>query len=152
MKTECICEHCGKTFTNPVRRARFCTTLCNRKARFKKNYIPSEYEKAGIGRSNVGAANELKVAADLMLHGYDVFRALSPQCPCDLAILKAGALLRVEVRTGQKSQGKNKPFWPKKKHLKNSDIWAVVLPDEIIYDPPIIASKLGSSVRVSRET
>jgi hypothetical protein len=32
--------------------------------------------------------------------GYEVFRSLSPSATCDLAILKEGHLLRVEVRTG----------------------------------------------------
>jgi hypothetical protein len=102
-----------------------------------KNYTPSQYEKLQIGRSNVGAANELRVAADLILKGYDVFRALSPQCVCDLAILKDKRLLRVEVRTGQPSKRRTKPFWPKRKQVNNADIWAVVLPDQIYYEPPL---------------
>ena len=152
MKTECVCEQCGKTFVHPVRRARFCTMKCNRKAYYLGKYSPSEYEKAGIGRTNVGAASELAVAADLTLHGYDVFRAVSAQAICDLVIIKNGLIQRVEVRTGQRASEISKIFWPKKKRVKNSDVWAVVLPKEIIYDPPITSSKSGSAVPSYRGT
>jgi serine/threonine protein kinase len=47
-----------------------------------------------------GAISKLLIAADLLKRGYAVFRALSPSCPCDLAILHNGQLLAVEGRTG----------------------------------------------------
>ena len=130
------CECCKKEFTPKFRRTRFCSMKCSRRSYYDKNYTPSEYEQAHIGRSNVGAANELKVAADLMLRGFDVFRALSPQCSCDLAILRGGKLLRVEVRSGRPAKNRKKPFWAKPKKGK-SDLFALVLPAEIIYVPPL---------------
>lgn len=51
----------------------------------------------------MGARTELLVSADLMYRGYDVFRALSPSCNCDLVIFKNGEIVRVEVRTGYKN-------------------------------------------------
>ena len=39
------------------------------------------------------------MAADLLRRGWEVFRAVSPACSCDLIIHRAGVLLRVEVRT-----------------------------------------------------
>ena len=54
----------------------------------------------GIPTGTVGAVSELLVAADLLARGAAVFRAMSPSCPCDLAILAGERLLRVEVKTG----------------------------------------------------
>jgi hypothetical protein len=36
----------------------------------------------------------------LLKMGYEVFRAVSPACSCDIAILKNKILTRVEVRSG----------------------------------------------------
>ena len=56
-------------------------------------------------KSNVGAASELKVGADLIMRGYHVFRSQSPTAPCDFLIMnKEGLILRVEVRTGHLSK------------------------------------------------
>lgn len=134
---ECICQQCGKNFTHPMRTTKFCSMKCSRRAYYDKNYTKSPYESSGIGRITVGAANELRVAADLMFKGYEVFRALSPQASCDLAILKNGKLLRVEVRSGRPSRNRKSPFWPKDKRPGLSDVWVVVLPDQIIYNPPL---------------
>jgi len=41
--------------------------------------------------STVGAMAELCVAADLLRHGFEVFRAVSPHSTCDLAVLKGNA-------------------------------------------------------------
>ena len=50
-----------------------------------------------------GALSELLVAADLMAKGYEVFRALSPSCSCDLIANNGKGLLRIECRTGSKN-------------------------------------------------
>lgn len=130
------CEQCKQSFTPKFRRTRFCSMKCSRHSYYTKNYIPSPYEQAKVGRSNVGAASELRVAADLMLRGFDVFRALSPQCSCDLAILRDGKLLRVEVRSGRPAKNRKRPFWAHPKKNK-SELFALVLPDDIIYVPPL---------------
>ncbi len=44
--------------------------------------------------------HELVVCVDLLRRGYHVFRAVAPNCACDLLILKDGTLTRVEVTTG----------------------------------------------------
>ena len=134
---ECICEECQKPFTNLYRRTRFCSQKCRLHSAYKRNYIPSPQEKAGIDRAATGAASELIVAADLLRRGYEVFRALSPHASCDLAILHDGKLLRVEVRTGRKAANRQRAFFVKSKKYR-SDIWAVVLDHEILYEPPII--------------
>jgi len=53
--------------------------------------------------STVGAMAELCVAADLLRHGFEVFRAVSPHSTCDLAVLKGGKLYRVEVKAGYRT-------------------------------------------------
>ena len=70
-----------------------------------------------------------------MKKGYEVFRACSPSSSCDLAILKNGKLLKIEVRTGQKVR---KAIMYNKENI-HADITAVVLynPDEIIYLPKL---------------
>lgn len=53
----------------------------------------------GVNPGKTGAIVELAVAVDLLRRGFDVFRALSPSCSCDLVALKPGLVLRIEVRT-----------------------------------------------------
>jgi len=73
-----------------------------------------------------------------MSKGYDVFRALSPACSCDLAVLKNGNLLRIEVRTAYVSPS-GKFYKPSKKgdDPNNIDAYAWVLPSKIIYEPEL---------------
>jgi hypothetical protein len=80
-----------------------------------------------VPTGTVGAVAELLVAADLLKRGYEVFRAVSQACSCDLAVLKNGALLRVEVRTGY-FDANGAPFRNKltAKDVGRSDIHAVV--------------------------
>jgi hypothetical protein len=70
----------------------------------------------------------------LLLKGFEVFRAVSSACSCDLAILKEGMLKRIEVRTGRRCTN-GKIYWPVKTEVENYDVLAIVLPDEIIYKP-----------------
>lgn len=49
--------------------------------------------------SAMGAMSELRIAIDLTLRGYEVFRALEPSATCDLIALKDGKCLRVQVKT-----------------------------------------------------
>jgi len=84
----------------------------------------------------VGAIAELVVATDLLKKGYDVFRALSPHCSCDLAILKNRKLYRIEVRNGYRL--KNGKTCCTNKHI-NADILALYIRVEnlIIYTPEL---------------
>lgn len=56
---------------------------------------------AQVSTGTTGAISELLAAAALMAEGFQVFRALSPACSCDLVVLVNGRLCRVEVRTGK---------------------------------------------------
>lgn len=80
----------------------------------------------------VGAISELVVAVDLLRKGYEVFRALSVNASCDLAIIKDGVLLRIEVRTAHTN--KNGAWGSNPKH--RADILAQVVGNEIKYTPP----------------
>lgn len=75
------------------------------------------------------------VACDLLRRGYEVFRALSPSASCDLAILKAGKLLRVEVRTGYRDRITGQVGTTR---THRADILAIAVHDgSIVYEPPI---------------
>ena len=88
---------------------------------------------------------ELVIAADLMQKGYDVFRALSPHCFCDLLAVKAGRTIRVEVRTGYRSTTASKLNFSRvtSKYAsgKGDIVFGIVLRDSettgIAYEPTI---------------
>jgi Holliday junction resolvase len=61
-------------------------------------------QKTILPSGTTGAMSELMISADLMKHGYDVFRALSPSCYCDIIATRSDGSLRIEVRTGYRNQ------------------------------------------------
>lgn len=91
-KFKCIvCEK--QCVTNQVSQV-----LCSDECRTKRY---GRYSSGtNISPGTVGAVSELMVAADLMIKGYSVFRALSPSCFCDLIAIKDSEYRKVEVRTG----------------------------------------------------
>lgn len=88
----------------------------------------------GLLYPNIGAIGELRVSADLLARGYDVFRAVSPCAKVDLVALKGGRTIRVEVKTGAYSGLKGKVY-----HIplnpSRFDVLAIALPDRIAYEP-----------------
>ena len=132
--SEKLCVQCGKKLEGG--KTKYCSTECYR-ANAHDKYVGFNPFK-GKTSATTGAISELRVAVDLLVKGYDVFRALSPNCPCDLAVLKNNKLLRIEVRTAHKSTtGKlyNNPL--ARDDRDNIDIYAWVLSDEIIYEPEL---------------
>lgn len=90
-----LCARCGVPLpTDRHARSIYCSPRCSREPYL--NPSPLRH----INASTVGTIQELRVSSDLLLRGYAVFRALSPACTCDLAILAEGKLLRIEVTTG----------------------------------------------------
>ena len=83
----------------------------------------------------VGTALELIVSIDLMSKGYDVFRALSSSCPCDLIAMKDGKCLRVEVTIGKVSKNGTIGFNPH--DPKNFDVIAVPVNNTVYYYPSV---------------
>lgn len=143
---EVVCEECGKSFKTSIKRQKFCASVC-----YNKNY-ESRYgyrklngaNPLNLAPSTVGAVSELLVCADLLAKGYAVFRALSPACVCDLAILSGQTLLRVEVTTAYllKSGKRMAP----KKDPSNYDVLAHVISatGEIVYEPSLPARFTGA--------
>jgi hypothetical protein len=121
-----VCEHCQKPFpySKDKYRRKYCSIEC-RTAR----YCPSSTSHLASGTA--GAVSELRVCADLLLKEYEVFRAMSPSCSCDLMALKEGLIQRIEVRSGQKSIT-GKIFTSRLRF--RADVMAIVLTDEIIYE------------------
>ena len=131
---ERICAICSKSYLAKRQNQKYCSRECRLEAdrrRFTKVALK-------LPPSTIGTLSELRVAIDLLNKKYEVFRAMSPSCSCDLAILKGGKLLRIEVTTGHYYTGKIKNGLVANAHQKKSpkyDILAVVSQDgkEIIY-------------------
>jgi hypothetical protein len=121
--------------------ARFCSKKCRGRA-YRAKHEERSVILASVPTGTIGAIAELVVAADLLRKGYEVFRAQSPSCSCDLVILKDDKLLRVEVRTGYRlTSGLS---WPKKNF--RADIFAVVVhsTNAIYYEPDLISIETGA--------
>lgn len=90
------CLICGSLYQSRIKHQKYCSHECRLKAG------RNAYTKVSgnLPTGTVGALSELLTSVDLLLKGYEVFRAISPACSCDLAVLKNHKLLRVEVRTG----------------------------------------------------
>lgn len=134
-----ICTGCGNTIPaekmshrQPGQRA-WCSSACRNEWTRKLWQKENAPKKCKIPTGTVGAISELLTAAFLMERGMSVFRAMSPSCPCDLAVLRDGKLLRVEVTTGSRSAA-GRVFYPSKDPNKY-DILAIVLPDKILIQP-----------------
>lgn len=89
-----------------------------------------KYDRTSTGA--IGAANELRAAVFLMRRGYEVFRALSPTCSCDLIVLKDGLLKRVEVRTGRRATNGTSVY---AKRTHHADLLVIVIGSKIVLEP-----------------
>ncbi len=88
----------------------------------------------GLSTGSVGAIAELIVSVDLMKRGYEVFRALSQACSCDLLALKHGVAIRVEVRSA--SYNKNGTIGFARSNIRGEQIAAVTHSDGVIHYIP----------------
>lgn len=60
-------------------------------------------------RSKIGAASELKAAAEFMKRGFHVSRSLDPQCPFDLVVTNdKGESCLIDVKTLNKRRDGSK--------------------------------------------
>ena len=88
-----------------------------------------------LSTSTLGAVSELLASTDLLAQGFEVFRALSPHCGCDLIACRDGLALRIEVRTGQRRNG---TISFARSSADDCDHYCVVLLDgTLFYDPPL---------------
>lgn len=134
------CEHCHEAI--PVERQRRQAIYCSRVCRSKHGrqlfleQNPNHPLEGTIPASTVGALSELLAAADLLRRGYHVFRAVSPACPCDLAVMSNSTLIRVEVTTAFRSTHTGKPMHARKLSSTH-DVLALVFRDGTVeYTPP----------------
>lgn len=121
------CLTCKKDFMGRTKQ-KYCCLKC----RDKHYGINSEFK--GIPTGTIGAIQELRVSVDLLGKGYEVFRALSPSCSCDLLVCKNGKEFRIEVTTGY-TMPNNKILHPKKE--VEGIVLAVVANGKIYYSPQI---------------
>ena len=118
------------------RRAKFCSNLCADITQ-KEKYREINRRPGDLQSGTVGAIHELEVACDLLRMGYEVFRAMSPSCSCDLAILKDGKLLRVEVTTGYRAAS-GRIQHPHANRAHRYDIVAIIVQGRIVYQPEFV--------------
>lgn len=87
-----------------------------------------------IPSGTIGAIAELRVSAHLLRLGYEVFRAVSMHCSCDLVISKSGKTARVEVKS-------------RRRNARNirADILAVLEKNEVLYS--VITTDLNFDAR-----
>lgn len=133
MKASRACQKCQGAIPEKRARwktARFCSMRCAR------DWEKAEYRKRNprtlLSTGKTGAISELIVAADLLGRGFDVFRAVSQACSCDLAVLREGKLLTIEVRSAKKNSKGGLMYT---KARINADHIAVVCENEITYEP-----------------
>jgi hypothetical protein len=112
--------------------AKYCSRECRQQSELAKARALNPVRDLPLPSGTVGALHELLVAADLLRRGYEVFRAVSQAASCDLAVLKEGHLLRVEVTTGYRHLGGGFAF-PPRKYPDRHDVLAIVVGQEIHY-------------------
>ena len=133
MERKCVgCKSLIPIYRN--KKADYCSDKCRRRLaaeQYKsRNYDQHELK---VCTGTVGAINELRVCVDILSKGFEVFRAVSPSCSCDLAIIKNKKLTRVEVTTGHFCA--NGKLFSVKKDKTKFDLLAIVTKTKIIYSP-----------------
>lgn len=77
--------------------------------------------------STKGAISELVASSFLMTKGYDVFRALSPSCYCDIVAIKGTYKYEIDVKSGYSNLSQKLSFPKSHKRTGNvPDLYAVV--------------------------
>ena len=133
------CQRCGQLIPDRRRRLRACVcSLTCQKASVRAEYHVLNPRNRTLSPGTAGALAELAVATDLMAKGYEVFRALSPSCSCDLVVLAGDRIVRVEVKTGYRLKT-GKLSCSTKNTAERHDVLAVHVPHEqsIEYRPGI---------------
>jgi hypothetical protein len=95
--------------------------------------LHEEKTKPHLSTGTAGAIGELRVSVDLMSRGFNVFRALSPNAPCDLLASKGSKQFDIEVRTADKNP-RTKKVYADRKNVRARYL-ALVTEKEIIYEP-----------------
>ena len=91
------CFGCKKNFMDSAKK-KYCSKKC--RTDHTRSMYRTKNMSLNVCSATVGAIGELRVCADLLLKGYNVYRSVSPACGCDLAAIKENKFYRVEVTTG----------------------------------------------------
>ncbi len=132
------CLYCRNFFVGSFPK-QYCSDKCRRDNWVEKtSKINDKKILDGISAPTKGAISELLVSWDLMSKGYNVFRALSPACSCDLLIFKRNKIYKVEVTSGW--MNKSGRLYTNKKKIesnKNDVVATVYLNSKIVYIPTL---------------
>lgn len=127
-----VCPECGKTFSQIRKNTKFCCRTC--KCSFYRKQYAVKRQFINIPPGSVGAIQELRVCADLLAKEFEVFRAVSPSCSCDVLALKKGKYYDIEVRTAYDTKhGRHRVS----RRFMRANILAMAFPDRIKYDPEL---------------
>ena len=119
------CVTCKKEGKTTAKNKKYCSKECSRKWLGRDAYIEG-ISSSPLSSATLGASQELRVCVDLLLKGYEIFRAVSPACSCDIIVLKEKKLIKIEVRNEYKalvsssccwSRFRQKRFWYFNKRL-----------------------------------
>ncbi len=129
------CPVCNHPFETNHPQKLYCSPECVKRT---KDWMRGDWSRSPLATGTTGAISELKVCIDLLTKGYEVFRSVSPCCSCDVAVLRDGKLLRVEVTTGYMNpKTQHVIHCGKKATSPKYDILAVVVREGIIYTPEL---------------
>ncbi len=134
-----ICIGCSKEFLYDTSgkwnaKKKFCNMPCRQKHNMKK--YRTRNVSLNLSSAVVGTIHELRVCLDLLKEGYEVFKNITPN-GIDLAVLKDGILIKVEVTTAYYTHT-GKLVNAKTHKIKKWDCLALVITNgEIIYEPDI---------------
>jgi len=131
---ERTCPTCGAGFETDFAGKKYCNLYCRPSARSKEG---SHLTFPDVSQGNTGAFSELIVCADLLAHGFYVFRSVGPNALYDLIVTKGTSLTKVEVKTTCKLDGGE--FHVPKLKSNHHDVLALVVPalKEIKYIPEL---------------
>jgi hypothetical protein len=116
---EKVCNGCGRKFKTGKRNQVRCSRTCDGHPRKTYPKMPS---------GSFGAAVEMIVSGLLMLDGWNVFRAQSPHCYCDLIAVKGARVRHLEVRTAWREKSGKLTY--SKKASPGATEFAVYVPNE----------------------
>jgi PD-(D/E)XK endonuclease len=126
------CKHCYQPMSSACSKSKkYCSTRCKRAFKDKLNPVVS---LSDLSTGTTGAIGELIASTDLLRKGYEVFRAISPSCSCDLIAVRGTKSLRIEVRTGAHSEKGTIQF---NKSNFRADHFAIVVGNQVTYQPEL---------------
>jgi len=112
------CEVCNKEYKSYIDSQKYCSNECS-----QSTYGRKVYTNRGIAPGTVGSISELEVSTYLLKNKFNVFRALSPHCYCDVIAERNGNLYQIEIRTGYR--GKNNRLTFEQTLRKTANLYAV---------------------------